>query len=336
MNDKDSHKDMSHNSARILEAVGLTALEERTYLLLLDQPGLTATEIAELIGQPERLAAACLSELEARGVVGRLPDGPGYLPSPPEGAIAELIARKHDELRLAEGSIARLVRRAREGVARRGHRGMIVETITGEDALAERLDQLQRAAVEQICGLITTTCPYLTSHRTFDQSRSGSVSVRMVYDRRTLESPDLFEMARRQAASGGLVRVASSLPVTLVVFDRRVALVPEFDDVQGALLVGKSALLDALLAAFEAIWDRSAPLGYVSTERSANGPDAPEQQELLALLAAGFKDGAIARRLGLSDRTLDRRLHTLMKSLEAGTRFQAGWVAAHRAGARRQ
>lgn len=322
---------MSHNSARILEAVGLTALEERTYLLLLDQPGLTATEIAELIGQPERLAAACLSELEAWGVVGRLPDGPGYLPSP-EGAIAELIARKHDELRLAEGSIARLVRRAREGVARRGHRGMIVETITGEDALAERLDQLQRAAVEQICGLITTTYPY----RAFDHSPSGSVSVRMVYDRRTLESPDLFEMARRQAASGGLVRVASSLTATLVVFDRRVALVPEFDDVQGALLVGQSALLDALLAAFEAIWDRSAPLGYVSTERSDNGPDAPEQQELLALLAAGFKDGAIARRLGLSDRTLDRRLHTLMKSLEASTRFQAGWVAAHRAGARRQ
>jgi DNA-binding NarL/FixJ family response regulator len=48
------------------------------------------------------------------------------------------------------------------------------------------------------------------------------------------------------------------------------------------------------------------------------------------MLAAGLKDDAVARQLGVSKRTLDRRVQELMRNLGAWTRFQAGWLAALR------
>jgi DNA-binding NarL/FixJ family response regulator len=60
---------------------------------------------------------------------------------------------------------------------------------------------------------------------------------------------------------------------------------------------------------------------------------APSQQELslIGFLAAGETDAAIARRLGITRRTLQRRLRPVLERLGAQSRFQAG-VLAERAG----
>ncbi|MFI7130057.1 TrmB family transcriptional regulator [Nonomuraea sp. NPDC050153] len=64
------------------------------------------------------------------------------------------------------------------------------------------------------------------------------------------------------------------------------------------------------------------------------GPSADtlglDDRRLLALLAAGLKDDAIARQLGTSPRTLRRRLRHLLDELNAETRFQAGAQASRR------
>lgn len=330
MNANESHKDMSHINDRTLEPVGLSAQEERTYLLLLDHPGLTASELASLLGQSERLTGASLALLEAKGLVARSSDGREYLPAPPDVGIRALVSHKHEDLQRTERSIARLLNRVREAAARRNHREEILEIVTGEDPLAARLDHLQRTARDEVLGFITTACPYRPPQRTFEQACARGVSIRVVYDRETLEVPDMLETARRQVSLGGHVRVASSLPVTLAIFDRELALVPERDGVQEALLVGVSALLDALVEFFETVWVRASPLP-LALNGDSGAPGIPEYDDIIVLLAAGYKDDAIARRLRLSTRTMDRRVQAMMKSLDATTRFQAGWLAAHRA-----
>lgn len=62
----------------------------------------------------------------------------------------------------------------------------------------------------------------------------------------------------------------------------------------------------------------------------AAGALSLEDRRLLALLAAGLKDDAIARQLGTSPRTLRRRLRHLLDELNAETRFQAGAQASRR------
>lgn len=334
----DPHKDMSHNAGRILQPVGLTAHEENVYLLLLSQPELTPTELAELLDQPERLVAACLNILEDKGLVARSVEGCSYRTIAPDVMMQSLIAHKREELRRAEHSVGRLLTRAREPVARRNGRENIVEIITGHDALVSRLDHLQRSAEREVLCFISATCPYRLLQRMLESVRGRGMRTRLAYDGQVLEAPGVLEDGRRQVAAGREVRIVSSLPVALAIFDRRLALLPGFDaDHEGvpeALIVGPSALLDALLMYFETVWDRASPLGSTACQGIDDiddGEYTAEYDALLSLLAAGFKDEAIARRLGLSTRTLDRRIHTMMKSLEAKTRFQAGWLAAHAA-----
>ncbi|MFI6494765.1 hypothetical protein [Streptomyces sp. NPDC050564] len=50
------------------------------------------------------------------------------------------------------------------------------------------------------------------------------------------------------------------------------------------------------------------------------------QRQLLHLLTSGLKDEAAARHLGLSLRTVRRRIAALMDRTGANTRFQAGYL----------
>lgn len=89
--------------------------------------------------------------------------------------------------------------------------------------------------------------------------------------------------------------------------------------VDSSLIVHPSALLDALVSLFEALWRSAVPLP---------GQDAPDDT-VLALLAAGLTDDAIARRLSISTRTVQRRVRDLCDRLGARTRFQAGALYTH-------
>ena len=63
-----------------------------------------------------------------------------------------------------------------------------------------------------------------------------------------------------------------------------------------------------------------------------SGVGAPAELEsreitLIALLNDGYTDGAIARKLGVSDRTIRRLNAALMRKLGARSRFEAGVMA---------
>ncbi|MFI6482698.1 helix-turn-helix transcriptional regulator [Nonomuraea sp. NPDC050663] len=53
------------------------------------------------------------------------------------------------------------------------------------------------------------------------------------------------------------------------------------------------------------------------------------KQELLSLLARGYKDEQIARLLGMSVRTVRRDVSVIMDLLKADSRFQLGWSVRH-------
>ena len=51
-------------------------------------------------------------------------------------------------------------------------------------------------------------------------------------------------------------------------------------------------------------------------------------RQLLTLLLAGLTDQAVASQLGMSLRSVQRRISTLMAKVGAATRIQLGWHAA--------
>ncbi|CAL9334043.1 hypothetical protein SUDANB99_00128 [Streptomyces sp. enrichment culture] len=131
---------------------------------------------------------------------------------------------------------------------------------------------------------------------------------------------------------GVQVRVAATVPLHLNIFDRAVTVmavgtVDGHDETSGDVILHSTRLADSFARVFDHHWATGHPAA--STVRRPGTGGAPEdysprEREVLALLAAGAKDEAIARRLGCSERTLRRLLTALVAKLGADSRFAAG------------
>jgi DNA-binding NarL/FixJ family response regulator len=123
----------------------------------------------------------------------------------------------------------------------------------------------------------------------------------------------------------------------MILADERMAILPISSGnrvLDAAYVVHPCSLLEALATLFEAEWERAVPLRMDSARQDGSGTDrvgpAEDHRRLLGLLAVGLTDEAIARALGWSARTTQRRLQGLMRELGATTRFQAGMAARDR------
>jgi hypothetical protein len=147
---------------------------------------------------------------------------------------------------------------------------------------------------------------------------------RAVYPLRALhEAPEVLQ---NRVDAGEDVRVIDELPTRLMILGVTHAIVPEplgFAD-SPRLLVRQGALVAALTLLFELYWERASPVSELS------GPRSNERTFLLRQLLSGAKDEQIARTMGLSLRTVRRRIADLMIELGADTRFQAGAEAVRR------
>jgi sugar-specific transcriptional regulator TrmB len=321
-----------------LLAVGLTRDELDAYEALLVKPGSTASDVVALIGKSLRSVRRTLASLEFQGLTTRSPERhPRYLPTPPDIAVEALIARRTDELQRARFAALRL--REKTSTAHAVHEDdRIVELVTGRDAQARIFDQLQHGAQRELFSIERP--PYViganTRSEAQEQAMSRGVSYRNIIEADALQMPGKFNHVQRQMSAGEQVRVFAGLPLKLIIVDRRIAIIPL--DIaratRSALLVRPSSLLDALCELFEMFWSRAIPLPVTGKRTRSDAPiagDAPDDGDaLIPLLAAGLKDKVIASQLGIAGRTLDRRLVDLLQSLNARTRFQAGWVAALR------
>ena len=137
-------------------------------------------------------------------------------------------------------------------------------------------------------------------------------------------------------SEGAKVQVGDGLPFGGLVVDDRTALVDlSRHDARayGSFVVRRRAAVAALAALFDVAFELSTPLAPTLARASGASDEAPlepRDRRILGLLAAGATDQQIARSVGVSTRTVERRVAALMRILSAGTRFQAGVQAVRR------
>jgi sugar-specific transcriptional regulator TrmB/DNA-binding CsgD family transcriptional regulator len=310
---------------RILAPLDVTAFDERVYRELLAGPEATARELAARLGcGPDRLARA-LDRLRARGLVSRLSGRPRrYAAAEPDVALETLIRDREQALaalRTAAAEMTVLFRGERAG------RAGAVEIVTGRDEVARRFLRLQHGVREEMRMLDRPPYVLAATNPVEPGALRRGVRWRAVYAPEALEQPGALEDLHKLASLGEQARVAGGIPVKLAIADSDAALVSVRMEqaTTEAALVHSSALLDALIRLFEFMWEHAAPLGT-----DPRSPLTEEDRRLLTLLLAGLKDDAIARQLGLSTRTMRRRMKHLMELLGADNRFQAGAQAVRR------
>ncbi|MBK3564780.1 MULTISPECIES: LuxR C-terminal-related transcriptional regulator [unclassified Streptomyces] len=311
-------------------AVGVSAFEELVYRAILQQPDAGAGGWALLTGTtPAELREAC-NRLLALGLL-QPPDSMGGLRAvDPRVAIRALIRRRETESELL-ASTAEEMATAYEAGLLREEPSRLIEVASGEGAIAARLEEMYARAEHEVC--LFDTPPYLAPPAPqvdlqADLLKRGIVS-RGIYAATALEDPNTLSRAWNMVELGEQARVLPSVPLKLLVVDGRRALLPLTSSEAGgycAVVVWHSAVTEALQKLFELAWQQATPLG----RPAGNGELSEDEQALTRLLAAGLKDEAVARHLGVSLRTLRRRVSDLQERLGAASRFQLGMRAAQR------
>jgi hypothetical protein len=325
----------------MLNAVGVTGVAGQVYSTLIEADQPTVEEIATACGVPVRRAAAELTALAELGLAYRLAGRPArYRANAPDVAIAELIAQREAELQAARATMHQLAEIFRE-TARSRHPDGQVEVVRGPDNIARAVARAAEATRHQLRGFDRP--PYTetpgASYGLEERRMAAGVVYRVIYDAEALGIPGrMAGDILPSVAAGEQARARPALPIKLIISDDQLAVIPAAiisRTVDTTFIIHRSPILSALIALFEAEWERATPIpgtraGAVAgagagagAGRASDPPDA-ETAALLAMLAAGMTDASIARSLEWSMRTTQRRMAQLMSELGVTSRFQAG------------
>lgn len=316
----------------VLAEVGVGADAEDVYQYLLGAPRSTAADITAECKMSHSRVRAALAELERKAMVSRQgATSSRYHPVPPDIMVESLISAREDALRrtrLDALEFAALQRFAPE----HAHVGDLVELVTSRQASALRWNQLEGSARKTVEAFVRPPFTQLDVDDSEDLQGAligREVVTRAIYDEAALRHPGVLEHVARMTALGEHARVVSELPTKLVMVDRTTAMMPftlpdPAATVDSALVVHQSTLLDALISLFDLYWERATELKVGPDASAGDANDLSDEDTVLTLMAAGFKDDAIASQLGVSTATIRRRITALQNRLKVSTRFQAG------------
>lgn len=324
----------------MLEGIGLSATADAVYRAMLADPGLGVAALCEQLAMQERAVRESLDELVRFSLVRESREDPGQLRAvTPDIGLAAILSRQEEDLDRRRHELA--LSRVMVAEALEEYSGLVpdkpseeLEHLVGIDAVQARLELLARDLSRECLSVMPgpQSEASLAASRPLDADalRRG-ISVLTLYQDSARNDPATYSYARWLTDLGGEVRTAPLLPPRMLIFDRRIAMVPiDPDNTRaGAICTTEPGIVASMVAIYEQAWEIAVPLGACAVPDAQTGL-TPEEREILKMIAMGLTDEAAGRRLGLSQRTVRRKIAGLMEQLDARSRFEAGVKAAQR------
>lgn len=129
--------------------------------------------------------------------------------------------------------------------------------------------------------------------------------------------------------AGGEIRTSGDIFERFIVFDRRTAFILTSGDGEedhAGAVVEEPAIIGFLRRVHDHAWQSA--MRFDPAQPGYSGALGVLKTSILGMLAAGLTDNVIARRTGISERTLRRHIAAIMRDMSADSRFQAGVTAA--------
>ncbi|MBL1095005.1 MULTISPECIES: helix-turn-helix transcriptional regulator [Streptomyces] len=156
---------------------------------------------------------------------------------------------------------------------------------------------------------------------------ASGVAMRTLYQHSSRFDEATKAYVRTVAGYGVQVRTLSEFFDRMIIFDRSTAFIPASGDKTSAVKITNPAVVHFMVGLFEREWDRAEQFPFIPTHNAgAASVVMPAMREsILRLLIEGRTDKEIARRLGISQRSLQTHVSQLKKELSAHHRFQLGY-----------
>lgn len=317
----------------MLEKLGLDPVAQQIYLALVSDPDADLATVRQLAGLSEEEVRSGLDRLSELALVQWSEGGLSARPVDPSVGLVALLSRQRAEVAEQQNRIEQCQLAVEQWLL--SHKDNLktasapqVERLDGVGAVRAKLEELASGCRDEVWSFNPggpQSAANLARSRPLNQETlSRGVQVKAVYLDSVRNDVASVEHARWLTALGGDVRTVPLLPMRMLVVDREAALVPidDRDSSLGALLVSGSGLVTGLVALFTSTWRVARPLGT----RPAREPSMPsvQEREALALWAQGNTDEAVARRLGVSQRTVRRISESICERAGAHSRFELG------------
>jgi len=320
----------------MLQTLGLGSTAEALYRAMLTDPSLGVAELGTRLGLPESAVREGLNELVRLTLLRESRDLPGRLRAvSPEVGLASIVRHQEIELAKRQHELATSKARVEFSDLRPNTPVDGTQRLVGLDAIQAELELLAKDLTFECLAVMpggAQSQASLDASRPLDQEAlDRNISLLTLYQNSARHDPPTYGYARWLTENGGQVRTAPILPPRMLIFDRKIVLVPvdPLDTKRGALCTRETAIVASLLTIFQQAWGTAVPLGADQTASPETGLTTVERK-LLSLLAAGMTDEVAGRRLGISARTVRRQMAGLMERLGATSRFEAGLKAAQR------
>ncbi|NHA67715.1 helix-turn-helix transcriptional regulator [Phycicoccus flavus] len=199
------------------------------------------------------------------------------------------------------------------------------ELLYGSDEVGARLDELSAG----IRRSVASAHPTMASPEVLKASLEADgrllargIAYRQLFTHTALRYHQSLAYLQTMQRQGAEVRTASIIPNRIILIDDDHAIIPVVSGEASAAVVKDPSVLAYLHQIFDFLWER----GRRIEDEAVGDERVPREVELAILqeLAAGRTDEAIARRLGISSRTLRRYLSGMLESFGVDTRFQLG------------
>jgi DNA-binding CsgD family transcriptional regulator len=327
---------MARRPDSLITALGFTRDQEKLYVRLLSQHGRELVSVAAALLRDTDDLLVDLEPFAADGIV-RLEDG-RVLVASPEEAVGLLLRDTADSAARAESRLRDLADAlpflSATGSRPRPDEVQGVQPLDGELSSGGEVGGLLAALLLQTKGDLLQLRPdqwrATQAHPEGDPMAPVLLEVagqgrrmRTVYP--VVASQEAPGVLAFRASLGEEIRLVPEVPTRMLLLGRTHAILPEplgFAD-EPRSLVRQRGLVEALTLWFEEIWARASPLPDLAAAHD-------QRRFLLELMAGGAQDEQIARRLGISLRTVRRRVAEVLGELGAESRFQAGVEAARR------
>jgi hypothetical protein len=152
------------------------------------------------------------------------------------------------------------------------------------------------------------------------------VHMRTLYQHSARASPVTREYVKEVTAHGAEVRTLDEFFNRIIIFDRKLALIPGSSDNNAiAVAIHAPSIVSYLADVFDRAWERATP--YVASGEDVSRSIAEDVRGMtLRMLAEGRSDAASAKRMGVSTRTFATYISMLKEEMGVETRYQLGYA----------
>ncbi|MFF3001506.1 hypothetical protein ACFVTF_01670 [Kitasatospora sp. NPDC057940] len=209
--------------------------------------------------------------------------------------------------------------------------GGAIEYVRGKVLINQRVQQIVASASEEILAAQPggpRPSEALTGILTRDlEALRLGITLRTIYHPSTRYHAPTREYVATITKAGGRFRTLEEPYTRLIVIDRRIAVIPIAEDLNLAAFVHDRAVISYLISEiFERNWSRA--LDFDGARAVPQQVVSGMRQTIIDLMLEGVNHRVIARRLGISERTLARHLAEMRDEHNVESLFQLGYALA--------